>query len=104
MGCHGGRTNLQGKLILTGLEPGTHEVVIRKANYQESRSLVTLPASGQKQLVETLLWAGGYLTVLPGVSNAAIDVPGLGHFVDQVTDLPCPRTQIPSGCEDDRSC
>jgi hypothetical protein len=30
------------------------------------------------------------LTVRTGVPDAAIDVPGVGHFVDQVTDLPCP--------------
>jgi len=84
-----GHTGAQGILVLADLKPGVHEVILRKENYKEWRSTVSLAANAQEQLNATLTWAGGFLTVLTGATGVSIEIEGMGRFSDEVTDLPC---------------
>jgi hypothetical protein len=85
-----GRTNAEGRLMISDAEPGLHDVVIRKAHYQDVRYTVTLAAEKQEQITANLTWAVGFLTVTSNVYGASIDIERIGRFSGSVSNLDCP--------------
>jgi hypothetical protein len=89
-GTYRGRTSPDGKLRISNLELGAHEVVVRKSRYRDERHTVSLSAEKEEQLSANLTWAVGFLTLPPNVSGASIDIEGIGHFSGAISDLECP--------------
>lgn len=89
-GTDQGVTDAQGRLVLSDLPAGAHRLSVRNAGYKTGEFSIILAAKEYKHFPVNLDWAGGYLTVRADPAGATIDIPGLGHYKDSISDLQCP--------------
>jgi hypothetical protein len=89
-GADQGLTDQQGRLALSGVVAGDHQLVVRKAGYRDSEFKFTLGRNEQKTIPVQLEWAGGYLTVRANPVDASVEIAGLGSYKGGVSELRCP--------------
>lgn len=80
----------QGRLVVAKLLAGTHRLEVRKAGYQPDDLTFGLKAHQYERVPATLEWGGGYLTIRSDPPGGTIEIPGLGRYTTQVSNLPCP--------------
>jgi hypothetical protein len=86
-----GRTDSTGRLRIENLVVGDHRITIRKPRFHEAVFQLLLAQEKEGDINAKLDWAVGFLTVRPNVSDAKIEVSGIGTFngiVDNVDAQP----------------
>ena len=82
-----------GTAKLTELKPGQHSVTVRKAGYRERQQSLELKAGDNEPVSITLELLKGTLNVLPGVSEAEINLKsvdrnqGVGSYSGSITQV-----------------
>jgi hypothetical protein len=89
-GTERGLIDAQGRIVLSGLSAGPHELLVSKANYQTGEYSLTLRSNQYMRFPVKLTWAGGYLTIQVDQPGSAIQIPGLGEYSGSVSNLRCP--------------
>ncbi|HEY0764820.1 MAG TPA: energy transducer TonB [Pyrinomonadaceae bacterium] len=80
----------QGRLIVSGLNPGTCELTVSKADHREFAQTIELIADRNNEITVHLTPIPGTLTVKPSVSGASVEVfnvesnMSLGRYPDQL--------------------
>jgi len=80
----------QGRLIVTGLNPGTCELTVSKADHREFAQTIELIADRDNEITIHLTPIPGTLTVKPSVSGASVELlnvetsMSLGRYADQL--------------------
>jgi len=80
----------QGRLQLTQVPAGHHDLKVDKPGYRPAEISIVLSARDTKRLPVQLEWAGGFLTIHADPAKATIEISGFGQFNSGVTDLQCP--------------
>ncbi len=88
-GAARGVTNAQGRLVLSDLAAGAHQIVVSRTGYHAGDFRLTLSAREYKRFPVQLDWAGGYLTVRSDPPSATIKIAGLGQFDGNPPELQC---------------
>jgi hypothetical protein len=89
-GSEAGVADAAGLLLLQDLPPGTHNLVVTKPGFHESRQPFTLADREALQLSAPLSWAGGILTIFAQPAAASISVSGPASFSGNVNAAHCP--------------
>jgi hypothetical protein len=85
-----GKTDARGRIVFDDLEPGEHELIVRKARYGEIHQKAAVEAGRQVEISAKLEWAVGFLTVNAGVADALIQVNGVGESAGPTAEFECP--------------
>jgi hypothetical protein len=88
-GLERGLSDAQGILTVYDLPSGPHSVTVNKPGYADGQLSVDLVPGDSKTVRVTMDRTPGYLTVHATPPGTAIDIAGLGHFDDDLTDVPC---------------
>jgi hypothetical protein len=85
-----------GTAKFTELKPGQHSVTVRKAGYREKQQSLDLKAGDNEPVSITLEMLKGTLSVLPGISEAEINLTsvdrnqGVGSYAGSITQIEFP--------------
>jgi len=89
-GMPSGSINAQKVLVLRELAAGSHQIIVRKTDYQEGHYTVEIGNREYKRLPVRLAWAGGFLSVRAEPPGSAISIEGLGQFNGGISDIESP--------------
>jgi hypothetical protein len=84
-----GRTDNTGKARIADIPIGDHSVSLRKLRYREVLFPVSLVQAEEGRINAALQFAVGFLTIKTNVSDASIEISGLGNFRGSVDSLDC---------------
>jgi hypothetical protein len=82
-----GSTDASGNIRLADVPVGEHRVTVRKSRYREAIFPLSLSSDKEGQINATLELAVGFLTVTTNAPNAGIDISGIGHFANSVSNV-----------------
>jgi len=85
-----GITNSNGVFLAEELSTGNHSVTAARTNFKDGVATVTVGNHETQKVDVSLIWLGGYLTIITYPEDASVDVQGPQGFTGHINDVPCP--------------